>query len=423
MDFDLYTIVYLIAGLFNLIIVHRFMEAFFDERATKIPVFLLSYAFYFISTSTAYLVWDIPIITMIVNLIAIFVIAYNYRSPVRKKIFVTFFFYIFMFITEIVLCAVTDYFSFPIFNKGYYSNVTGIIIMRIVAYIEALVFYNIKTLKKNETVNIPQWIATIFIPLATLTLKVFIIDSESATKLQVVLSTLILFFVNLITFFLYNSLAKSYSKEKEAAIVSKEKEMYYNQCNLMKETSEHLQKFRHDINNQFISIKELMSKGMYDELYCYIESLTKKLEIDRIFSNTGNIIVDSIINYKLNMLTNSSIETEIAVPPLLNVDVNDLVIILGNILDNAIEALNNSNQESKLYFKVVYSQGRLIIKETNTYNTKICYENGEIQSSKTDKSNHGLGLKSIEEAVKRNEGYMEINHNDNAFSIDIILFV
>ena len=76
-----------------------------------------------------------------------------------------------------------------------------------------------------------------------------------------------------------------------------------------------------------------------------------------------------------------------------------------------------------MYFKVVYSQGRLIIKETNTYNTKICYENGEIQSSKTDKSNHGLGLKSIEEAVKRNEGYMEINHNDNAFSIDIILFV
>lgn len=65
----------------------------------------------------------------------------------------------------------------------------------------------------------------------------------------------------------------------------------------------------------------------------------------------------------------------------------------------------------------------MIIKETNTHKTKISYENGEIQSSKHDKLNHGFGLKNIEEAVKKNEGYMEINHNDNVFSIDIILFV
>lgn len=423
MDFDLYTCIYLIVGLFNLTIVHKFMAAFFDERATKILVIVLSYAFYFISTSIVYLVWDIPSLTMITNFVAIFAIVFNYKSTLRKKLFVAIFFYIFMFVTEVVICAITGYFSYPIFNKGFYSNVTGLIIMRIIAYLETLIFYNIKALKKNDVVTVSQWIATLFIPISTLVMKIFVIDSESATKFQVVLSTLIIFLINLLTFFLYNSLAKSYRNEKEAVLISKEKEMYYNQCNLMQETNKHLQQFRHEINNQFISMKELINKSMYRELNEFIDNLTNKLKIERIYSNTGNVIVDSIINYKLNLITNSVIDTEIAVPSSLNIDVNDLVIILGNILDNTVKALNESDQDPKLYFKMVYSQGRLIIKETNTYKTKICYENGEIQSSKRDKTNHGLGLKNIEEAVKRNEGYMEINHNDNIFSIDIILFV
>lgn len=191
----------------------------------------------------------------------------------------------------------------------------------------------------------------------------------------------------------------------------------------MQETNNHLQKFRHEVNNQFISIKELINKSMYNELNNYIDNLASSIKIERIYSNTGNVIIDSIINYKLNLITDSDIVTEIAVPATLNIDINDLVIILGNILDNAIDAINDCECNSKLYVKVVYSQGRLIIKETNTYRTKILYENGEIQSSKLDKSNHGLGLKNIEDTVKRNDGYMEINHNENVFSIDIILFV
>ncbi len=423
MVFDAYTLVYLITNLFTLAIIHRFMSAFFDEIVKPKWHIIATYALYFISAGVMYLVWDIPALATVVNLISLYVITLNYSSGIRKRMFVVIFFYIFMLATEVIVCAVTGYFNFPIFNSGYYNNTTGLVIMRIIAYLETLIFYNIKALKRNDTVTILQWMATLFIPISTLVIKIFIVDNENSTQLQVILSTIIIFLINLLTFFLYNSLAKSYAKEKEAAIVSKEKEMYYNQCLLMQETNENLQKFRHEINNKFISMKELINKNMYNELSDFIDNLTDKLVIEKVYSNTGNVIADSIINYKLNLISDSDIVTEIAVPPSLDIDVNDLVVILGNILDNAVQALNENDGNSKLYFKLVYSQGRLIIKETNTYKTKICYENGEIQSSKSDKSNHGFGLKNIEEVVKRNNGYMEINHNDNIFSIDIILFV
>lgn len=423
MDFDLYTWVYLITNLFTLAIVHRFMGAFFDEIIKPKWHIIISYALYFVFTSAMYLIWDIPVLAMIVNLILLFVITLNYGSSLRKKFFVVIFFYIFMLVTEVIVSAVTGYFSFLAFNSGSYSNVTGLVVMRIIAYLESIIFYNIKSLKRNDGVALKQWIATLFIPISTLAIKIFIVDTGNATKMQVILSTIIILLINLITFFLYNSLAKSYAKEKETALISKEKEMYYNQCLLMQETNEHLQAFRHEINNQFISMKELINKRMYNELDAFVEKLTDKLEIEKIYSNTGNVVVDSIINYKLNLLNNANVVTEIAVPSSLEVDINDLVIILGNILDNAVKALNENEQDSKLYFKLVYSQGRLLIKETNTYKTRICYENGKIQSSKADKVNHGLGLKNVEDAVKRHDGYMEINHNDNIFSIDIILFV
>lgn len=423
MVFDAYTTVYLITNLFTLAIIHRFMSSFFNEVIRSKWHIIGSYILYFISSSVMYLVWDIPALAMAVNLISLYAIASNYESGIRKRLFVVVFFYIFMLITEVLVCAVTGYFNFLAFNSGHYNNSAGLVIMRIIAYLETLIFYNIKSLKNNDRVTATQWIATLFIPISTIAIKIFIVDTGNASLIQVILSTIIILLINLLTFFLYNSLAKSYAKEKETALVSKEKEMYYNQCLLMQETNENLQKFRHEINNKFISMKELVNNNMYNELSDFIDNLTDKLEIEKVYSNTGNVVVDSIINYKLNLLSDTDIVTEIAVPSSLNIDVNDLVVILGNILDNAVEALNENKENSKLYFKLVYSQGRLIIKETNTHKTKISYENGEIQLSKNDKSNHGFGLKNIEEAVKKNDGYMEINHNDNIFSIDIILFV
>lgn len=425
MNFDLYTWVYLITNCFSIVIVHKFVTAFFDKRITKRVVCFLSYMLYFLFTSFVYIKWDIPVLTMTVNIVTIFIATMNYESALKKKIVSVAFIYIFMLVPEVLISALTGYFNFPVLSEGYYSNISGLLIVRILTYLEALIFYNIKVLKKRQSVGGILWIATIFIPVSTLFLKVILIDSGTPSQSSVIISILIILFINLITFYLYDSLSASYMQKTKATILEKEKEMYYTQCLMMQESTENLQKFRHDINNQFISMQQLIKSKKYDELEHQILNLSEQLNIKKMYSSTGNIAVDSIINYKFNSLTEQSIEidTKIAVPEMLNIEINDIVSLIGNILDNAIYALKEAGLPKKLYFKLIYSRGRIIIKESNNYKTEIKYINGEIVSSKQNSSEHGMGLKNIEKIVNKYNGYMEINHTNNVFTLNIIMLV
>lgn len=330
-----------------------------------------------------------------------------------------------MLIPEVLIGALTGYFNFPILSEGYYSNISGVIIIRGLTYLEALIFYNIKTLRRHKMVSSTQWIATFFIPISTLFLKIFLIDANSQEKTDIIISTIIIFLINLLTFYLYDSLSTSYQQKTEAAILAKEKEMYYNQCRMMQETSENLRKFKHDINNQFISIQQLALSKKYNELEKHVLNLSKQLNISKIYSSTGNIAVDSIINYKLNSLTDKNVEinTEIAVPENLKIEISDIISLVGNILDNAVYALGDVETDKKLYFKMVYSKERIIIKSENSYATDIKYINGEIVSTKSDSSEHGLGLKNIDSIVKKYNGYMNIDHKSNMFTLNIIILV
>jgi len=380
---------------------------------------------YFLFTSFVYIKWDIPVLTMTVNIVTIFIATMNYESALKKKIVSVAFIYIFMLVPEVLISALTGYFNFPVLSEGYYSNISGLLIVRILTYLEALIFYNIKVLKKRQSVGGILWIATIFIPVSTLFLKVILIDSGTPSQSSVIISILIILFINLITFYLYDSLSSSYMQKTKATILEKEKEMYYTQCLMMQESTENLQKFRHDINNQFISMQQLIKSKKYDELEHQILNLSEQLNIKKIYSSTGNIAVDSIINYKFNSLAGQNIEidTKIAVPEMLNIEINDIVSLIGNILDNAIYALKEAGLPKKLYFKLIYSRGRIIIKESNNYKTEIKYINGEIVSSKQNSSEHGLGLKNIEKIVNKYNGYMEINHTNNVFTLNIIMLV
>ena len=71
----------------------------------------------------------------------------------------------------------------------------------------------------------------------------------------------------------------------------------------------------------------------------------------------------------------------------------------------------------------MYNRERLFIQVSNPYLTKVQYENGEIITAKDDKQNHGFGLKNIEKAVEKYNGFMEINHENMTFTVDILLYL
>lgn len=97
-------------------------------------------------------------------------------------------------------------------------------------------------------------------------------------------------------------------------------------------------------------------------------------------------------------------------------------IILGNLLDNAADALAKVDKKI-LDIKIKYERGILYISIYNSYNGKIIVDKrGKLLTGKLEKENHGLGLESVERIVKKYNGISKISYEEHIFKIDIMLY-
>lgn len=402
------------------------MKLFFSDNDKGKLLTNIAYLSYFIVTSSAYLILDVPIITLALNWIIIFVISLTYESTMQKRMMFSTYILVFMLFPELIVAAATGYLHFSFFSDGCYSSEIGLITTKIVTYIEALLFSNFKSKKDTRSVSTSLWISTIIIPLSTLVYECMFVSNDNLTKNKVVASVIMLFLINVTAFYLYNSLSESYVQQSKLSILETENALYSKQCEIMQSSTEELQEFRHDMNNQFIALSELIKSGQYGEAEKQLSHLTSLTKSKIIYSISGNVIIDGLINYKLqNALKDKiKVKTEIAVPNQINIETTDLVAILGNLTDNALNALADVPEDKRnLTIKVVFSQERLIIRTSNSYVGKVLCKNDKIVSAKQNSKQHGYGLNNIAKAVNKYKGYMNIDHTGNIFTVDILMYL
>ncbi|RGI52448.1 ATP-binding protein [Ruminococcus sp. OM04-4AA] len=426
MVFDTYHIIYLLANFFTIFVIYRFMRIFFESRRCNRTLNLLSYLLYFVATSLFYFWFNIPLITLIINLITMFMISLTYEASIQKRIIYVIYMYLFMAVAEIITAAMTGYVYFSVFSQGDYRDSFGVIAVRIVIYGETLLLENIKLTKNGRNIGWIFWLASIMIPVSTLILEVIIANQTNLTKVEAVGSVSLLFAVNIIAFYLYDSLAENYIKKSKLALLQKENELYSRQCEIMQSSTEDLQAFRHDMSNQLIILNHLLEEGKDEEARRQLDQLSRFIKGKVIYSTSGNIIIDGLVNYKLQSVAseNIKVETEIVVPKQLNIDIADFVTLLGNLLDNALEALKKVDREQRiLTIKIMFSQERLIGRITNTYCGEIYLKDDKILTSKKEKQKHGYGLSNVEKIIKKYNGYMEIDYANWEFRVDFIIYL
>lgn len=426
MPTEFYTIAYLITSPFNTIFLHRFMRIFFKERKTNTAICLISYIIYTALVISVYLFIDIPIFLLVMNYVLMFCITFNYKSNIQKKFLSALYILVFMLIPEFIVAACTGYLQFSFFAEGTYGDTLGLVAMRLLTYMMALLVERFKAVRNNQQVSVFSWMAAILIPLITLIMEIMLLEAKSVSQVQAIISIVLMFVLNITAFYLYDSLAESYAQKSRFALLEKENELYRKQCELMQASTTELQAFRHDLNNQFIAMNELLNNEKYDNLKVQIQELFKITGEKAVYSTTGNVAVDGIINYKLQnaIINHIKVNAEIAVPSELSIEISDIITVLGNLLDNALYAIMQLREgERSLFLKLIYGQERLIISISNPYKTDVRYENGEIVTTKKDNQKHGFGIKNIEKVVKKYNGYMEITHDNQIFTTDLLLYL
>lgn len=426
MEFTTYNIIYLISNFFTIFIIHRFMKLFFSKKSINKILTIIAYLSLFIITSLAYLLFDIPIIALALNWVLIFCISLTYESTIQKRLIYSTYIIAFMLFPELIVAAATGYFHFSFFVSGNYTNSMGLIVSKILTFSEVLLLQNYKTSREKQNVGWNLWLSSIMIPMSTLVYEIMFVSSNSLSQYKVIISVIILFVINISAFYLYDSLSKSYVRQSKLSILETENKLYSKQCEIMQSSTEDLQEFRHDMNNQFITLSELIRSGQYEEAERQLSHLASLTRSKIIYSSSGNVIIDGLINYKLQNALSEKIEvkTEIAVPEQIKIETTDLVAILGNLIDNALNALCDVPEDRRnLTIKVVFGKERLIIRTSNPYVDDVLCEDGKIVSRKKSSKHHGYGLNNIAKAVSKYKGYMDIDYNDNLFTVDIIMYI
>ena len=178
----------------------------------------------------------------------------------------------------------------------------------------------------------------------------------------------------------------------------------------------------HEYKNQIMCMEALLQKKEYAELEKYITEIGGKLTDADSNINTNNTLIDAIINTKYREMEEQGILRVMKFNEMADLwmDDEDVVVILSNLLNNAIEACEKC-EEKTVKMKLMKESDDIIISVRNTYNGEIVMKGDEIQTSKNDKAEHGLGIKNVIEAVEKYGGSYSINHDDKEFAFSICI--
>jgi hypothetical protein len=402
--------------------INRFMKIFFDKKRTSLLVYFLIYLTYPIIICTPFfLSINIPVVNLLCSITAIFLITLNYEGMWKRRITAVCFIYPLMFIADVLSSSLLGYFHISLMEQREGDYTLTLIVVSLLLYFESILAQNFKNIRKQNYVSSVFWVSSITIPLASIFIAVIVLSSSNTRQITIITFVILIFLINILTFYLHDSLSAAYTDKLKLSLFEQEKEYFYNQCELMRKSTEELKSFRHDVKNLLFTATEFIQQNQIDEALNYLKKLTGRTETNTNYSRTGNIAFDSIINYKLRNASEQDInlKVDVDVPQKLNVEIADIVTIMGNLLDNALNAVMKTS-ERKICLKIAFTKGNIIINIQNTFNGDMRCVNGEIVS--IDGENHGYGLKNIRSAAEKYNGYMDIHYIDKLFSVDVFLY-
>jgi len=292
------------------------------------------------------------------------------------------------------------------------------------------------THKKVNSVANKYWIYMLTIPIVSIYIILTIVHTNTMTGSNQVTSfwsAVAALYINIVSFFLFDIILRKVEENSEYQFANQQLSMQQEHYHNIIEGHTVTRGLWHDMKNNLIAIHTFLDHNDVESAIGAVEHMNEELRDTAKAIHSGNMVVDALINNKLNYAKIKDIDfkMEFDIPNVLKINSLDLCMILGNALDNAIEActrIQDSTVKKLIEIKLVYRQSSLIISLTNPYDTSTIYRNkGKFLSSKhklqilPNNQWHGYGLFNMEKAVHIHSGNMIISTENSRFSLNIII--
>lgn len=181
--------------------------------------------------------------------------------------------------------------------------------------------------------------------------------------------------------------------------------------------------WRHDFKNHLQTMQAYLEMGQTKELQNYLRELTEDYNTIDIALRTGNSMLDAILNSKLSIIREKDIRTDVtaAVPSSLPIADVDLSVMIGNLLDNAMEAcMKVPPQQRFIRLYIARAKENLYIYVMNSADGTYRRGGGHYLTTKPSDS-HGYGLQRIDKVIRKYKGYRTRENEGNVFATEVLI--
>jgi len=208
----------------------------------------------------------------------------------------------------------------------------------------------------------------------------------------------------------------------EKQIESYQSELMQKYCDEVENMYTQMRGWRHDYHNHIQTLQASMALGKYEEVNEYLRQLNDDLTSVDTVLKTGRVMVDALLNGKISLAVRNQIpvNAKAKLPEALQMNDVELCVLIGNLMDNAIEA--NNRLEAEMRFLRIYIGRKntyLYIAVTNAAGPKQNKSGSLFPSSKGPR--HGFGLARVKRIVQKHDGIFTAASEDGGFTAEILI--
>lgn len=422
-----------VSEIFIVIILHTFGSICMEYRERRKEYTYLTWVIFLLVTNvTSYLCMGNSIIcstTMLMGIFFVYSVLFN--ASIWKRILNTTFVYVLGAFAESIAAAIAIYVLHEDMTLVM-ENEARTMLFAMLGKVFWFLFIKILSycVRRNDYAEVSffDWIETFVIPVGSIiiifTIQAFIVE-ESSFEWEYTVATLLI--MNFSGFFLYQKIQENVAQKMSREFLQEQSAYYLEQCRELETLWLETQSLRHDMKNRYLSEMAYLEDANYNGLKEHYQKMLGTLQDKKIISDTGNVFFDAIINYKADYANKMGIELDAAIeiPCDLSIEDTEIGILVGNLLDNAMEALAKSSlKEKKIVFKIRYTTDNLFIYVANSFEGEVFrQEDGSIKTSKSDGKHHGFGLKVVRSVAEKYNGCVDVSAQNQNFVVKVFLFL
>ncbi len=422
--FDTYEIVYWITGILVVLAYYNVTIAFSSKepRNPKRDALILT-TYYFLSLLVHYFA-NYPLLNLALSISLFVALCSSIGITWKKTITTIVYVVVIMSAIEVIVSLATGYVAETIVQEAEYKSIVGRLASSLLAYAIGTGIRRFRNIRKDVNVPLSYWLLLTFYPLLSVVLLLLVFSYSEVQRSLVMTGASIILIMNILLFTLYDRLIILFEKRMEDMAIKSLNRSYQKQLDLMKSSIQDTMSIKHDFMKHLNSIQTHISSGSPEKAEEYLSNVRNQVTDSEMFSHTGNLIIDSIINFSLNQFGLSHDQVELVsqnIPSELEIADYDLTIILSNLLNNAFRA-SRAAKDGKTKIKLDYNKGMFLIEVINDYNWTLKKAKGLFATNQEDGDAHGYGLNNVLDAVGKYDGKLNISTTDTIFTAEVFMY-